>query len=379
MGYDLLIRGGRLIDAAQGLDERMDIGISGGNIADVAPGLNGSGAAEVIAADGLIVVPGLIDFHAHAMMLGGLGLGTDLDRVCASTGVTTFIDGGSTGAATFPVFKEFLMDHSKTRLRAFLHISTTGIADIEVGESTYLDLHDPERAAAVAKEHPELIIGIKARVQKDVVGDNGLEPLRLAKHAASLAGGLPVMVHVTDPPAPLEEIINLLDPGDIVSHFLHGKEWGILGNDNRIHAFVIEARQRGIIFDVAHGRHHVDFNVAKIAIGEGFLPDTISTDLTRAGMVQTVKDLPHTLSKFLNLGMGLSDVIACATANPARLLGMADRIGTLQKGAVADIAVFALETGEFQFEDTEGNTLEGPTRLTPQYTVRQGQGVWQIS
>ena len=379
MGYDLLIRGGRLIDAGQGVDERMDIGISGGNIVDVAPGLNASDAAEVIAADGLIVVPGLIDFHAHAMMLNGIGLGTDLDRVCKSTGVTTFIDAGSTGAATFPVFKEFLMDHSETRLRAFLHISTTGIADLEVGESTYLNLHDPERAAAVAKDHPELIIGIKARVQKDVVGDNGLEPLRLAKHAASLAGGLPVMVHVTDPPAPLEEIIKLLDPGDIVSHFLHGKEWGILGSDNRIHDFVIEARQRGIFFDVGHGRHHVDFNVAKAAIGEGFLPDTISTDLTRGGMAQIVKDFPHTLSKFLNLGMDLSDVIACATANPARLLGMADRIGTLQKGAVADIAVFALETGGFQFEDAEGNTLQGATRLAPQYTVRQGQRVWQIS
>jgi dihydroorotase len=379
MGYDLLIRNGRLIDTAQGLDERMDIGISGGNIVDVAPGLSASDAGETIDAGGLIVVPGLIDFHAHAMMLGGIGLGTDLDTFCSSTGVTTFIDGGSTGAATFPVFKEFMMDHSKTRLRAFLHISTTGIADLEVGESTYLNLHDPERAAAVAKDHPELIIGIKARVQKDVVGDNGLEPLRLAKHAASLAGGLPVMVHVTDPPAPLEEIVKMLDPGDIVSHFLHGKEWGILDKDNRIHDFVFEARQRGIFFDVGHGRNHVDFNVAKIAIGEGFLPDTISTDLTRGGMTRIVKDLPHTLSKFLNLGMDLSDVIAGATATPARLLGMADRIGTLQKGTVADIAVFALETGDFQFEDAEGNALQGTTHLIPQYTVRQGQRVWQIS
>ena len=164
-----------------------------------------------------------------------------------------------------------------------------------------------------------------------------------------------------------------------MSHFLHGKEWGILGSDHRIQDFVKEARAQGILFDVGHGRHHMDFNVAKIAVEEGFLPDTISTDLTRGGMVKTVKDFPHTLSKFLNLGMTLSDVIACATTNPARILGMADQIGALRKDAVADIAVFALEKGDFQFQDTEGNRLQGTIRLTPRYTVQQGQCVWQAA
>lgn len=377
MRYDRVIIGGRVIDPAAGVDERVDIGIIGEKIADVKPDIDRADAGDVIHADGLIVTPGLIDFHAHAMMLGGIGLGSDLDAVCNSTGVTTFVDGGSTGAATFPVFKEFLIDRADTRLRAFLHISSTGIADLDVGESTYLDLHDPERAAETAKNHPDLIVGIKARVQKEVVGKNGLEPLRLAKKAASLAGSIPVMVHVTNPPSPLTEILDMLEAGDVVSHFLHGKEWGILDANHRLIDSVLEARQRGIIFDVGHGRNHVDFNVARTAIDAGFLPDTISTDLTRGGMLGVVKDFPHTLSKFLNLGMTLSPVIACATANPARLLGMEGKIGTVQKGAFADIAVFDLKSGTFDFIDAEGNTLKGDTCLLPCHTIRRGKTVWQ--
>ncbi len=379
MGHQMVIKGGRVIDPASGLDARSDIGITGEKIVEVAPGLNVADAGEVIHADGLIVTPGLIDFHAHAMMLGGIGLNSDLDMVCNSTGVTTFVDGGSTGAATFPVFKEFLIDRADTRLRAFLHISTTGIADLDVGESTYLNLHDPERAAETAKNHPDLIVGIKARVQKEVVGENGLEPLRLAKHAASLAGGLPVMVHVTNPPTPLQQILELLDSGDIVSHFLHGKEWGILDENNQLIDSVIDARKRGIVFDVGHGRHHVDFNVARSTINYGFLPDTISTDLTRGGMAGIVKDFPHILSKFLNLGMTLSSVIACATVNPARLLGMGDKIGSLRKGAIADIALFELKSGVFDFEDAEGNNLKGDISLMPRHTIRRGKTVWKHS
>ena len=375
MKYDRVIKGGRVIDPASGVDARLDIGITGDKIADVATDL--SDAEAVIPADGLVVTPGLIDFHAHGMMLGGIGLGSDLDPVCNATGVTTFVDGGSTGAATFPVFKEFLIDRADTRVRAFLHISSTGIADLEVGESTFLDLHDPERAAETAKRHPDLIVGIKARVQKEVVGENGLEPLRLARRAASLAGGIPVMVHVTNPPVPLKQILEILEPGDIVSHFLHGKAWGILDKNHRLIDAVVEARQRGVLFDVGHGRNHVDFNVARTSIEAGFLPDTISSDLTRGGMVQTVKDLPHTLSKFLNLGMELSPVIACATANPARLLGMAGKLGTLQKGAIADIAVFDRQSGAFSFKDAEGNVLHGNACLVPHHTIRRGKTVWQ--
>jgi dihydroorotase len=204
-----------------------------------------------------------------------------------------------------------------------------------------------------------------------------LEPLRLAKQAASLAGGLPTMVHVTNPPVPLSQILDLLEPGDIVTHFLHGRGMGILNSDKRVSASVREAKQRGIIFDVGHGRNHLNFSVARRALDEGFLPDTISSDLTRRGKAGVVRNLLHCLSKFLNLGMDLPSVLACATINPARIMKMEGIIGTLREGACADIAVLSLESGEFVFEDCDGNTLRGQRRLAPQYTIRQGKLIWQ--
>ena len=283
MTYDLLIKNGRVIDPASGLDDQMDVAVKGNRIEAVASGIDASEATQVIDAKGLLVTPGFIDMHAHAFYLGDLGLGKDLETVCYSSGVTSLVDGGSAGAATFPGFKEYLIEPSDIRIFTFLHISSIGLADIDVGESTYLTLHDPQRAAETAMANRDLIYGIKVRQQAEVVGDNGLEPLRLAKQAAALAGGLPVMVHVTHPPVPLVQILEMLDPGDIVSHFLHGKANGVLNESSDIFPEVINARKNGIIFDVGHGRFHVSFDVSRTVFDQGFLPDTISTDLTRGG------------------------------------------------------------------------------------------------
>ena len=377
MYFDLLIKGGRVIDPAAGLDGKLDIGIAEGKISEISSDLDIAEAQEVIDAGKRIVTPGLIDLHAHALFVGGYGLGSELDHVCRSTGVTTLVDGGSSGAATFPVFKELLIDSSETMIRTFLHISTIGLADLTVGESTYLDLHQPEQAAETAKAYPETIVGIKVRQQAEAVGNNGVEPLRLAKRAALMAGGIPTMVHVTHPPVPLKQILELLDPGDIVTHFLHGKGMGILDEDGKISACVLEARKKGILYDVGHGSNHLDFDIARLAIKEGFLPDTISTDLTRKNMIGVVKNLPHTLSKFLNLGMDLGSVIVCATNNPAHILGMEGSIGTIKKGAIADIAIFDMESGDFLFEDSQGNVLAGKICLTPISTIRKGKVTWQ--
>jgi len=375
MKYDLLIKSGRVIDKSLGLDKQMDVGIKGDKIAEVGEGLNVQDAKQVLAANGFIVTPGLIDFHAHAF-IEARELGLETDQTCFSSGVTTMVDAGSTGAANFEGFKEFMLEKSKVRLLTFLHISTIGIADRLVGECTYLPYLNPERTAEMAKKYPKLILGIKVRQQKEVVGENGLEPLKLAKKAARLAGDLPVMVHVTNPPYSLNKILELLDPGDIVSHFLHGRGMGILNEDYRIFPWVYEAKKKGIIFDVAHGRNHLNFRVARIALQEGFLPDTISSDLTRIGKMGVVKNLLHCLTKFLNLGMDLASVLACATNHPARLLKLEDQIGTLKKGADADLAILALETGDFIYEDSDGNKMAGQYCLSPRYTISQGQVVW---
>jgi predicted amidohydrolase len=184
------------------------------------------------------------------------------------------------------------------------------------------------------------------------------------------------MVHVTDPPVPLSQILDLLEPGDIVSHFLHGRGMGILDEKKRVSVPVRTALERGFLFDVGHGRNHLNFSVARRALDEGFLPDTISSDLTRKGKASVVRNLLHCLSKFLTLGMDLPTVLACATANPARIMKKEGVIGTLKEGACADIAVLSLETGEFDFEDCDGNILKGQRRLACRYTIRGGKQVW---
>ena len=185
------------------------------------------------------------------------------------------------------------------------------------------------------------------------------------------------MIHVTNPPTPLDFILELLRPGDLVSHFLHGRGSGILDDSGRVKVAVREARRRGILFDVAHGRNHVNFSVARAAIEQGFFPDTISSDLTSGGAAGVVKDLPTTLSKFLNLGMPLEDVIRAATATPARVIGREGKLGTLKPGAIADAAVFEPEEGEFEFHDADRNTLRGRHRLTPYLTLKGGELRWQ--
>ncbi|NWF56163.1 MAG: amidohydrolase/deacetylase family metallohydrolase [Syntrophaceae bacterium] len=376
MKYDLLLKGGRVLDEAANMDYRGDVGIRGGTIAGVSPDINPAEARRVIEVGGLIVAPGLIDFHAHAFLQAN-ELGLETDPTCFSSGVTTLVDQGSAGAATFEGFKEFLIDRAETRLFAFLHISSIGLADLRVGESTYLPLLDPQRTAETARNYPGLILGIKVRQQKEAVGSNGLEPLRRAKKAASLAGGLPTLVHVTDPPVPLSHILELLEPGDVVTHFLHGRGMGILDDRQRVSVPVREARRRGLIFDVGHGRNHLNFPVARRALEEGFLPDTISSDLTRQGKAGVAKNLLHCLSKFLNLGMPLPSVLVCATGTPARLLNLGGVIGTLREGACADISVLSLESGQFVFEDCDGNVLQGEQRLSARYTIRRGRLVWQ--
>ena len=376
MPYDLLLKGGKIVDKASFPDRIMDIGVEGEIITEVRPGINPSEARRVIDVSGCLVAPGLIDLHAHAFV-GASELGVETDPTCLASGVTTLVDAGSTGAATFEGFKEFLIDRAQTRLLAFLHISSIGLADLQVGESTYLPFLNPLRCAEMAKKYPGLILGIKVRQQKENVGNNGIEPLKRAKKAAVLAGGLPTMVHVTNPPVPLSQMLDLLEPGDIVSHFLHGRGMGILDADRRIYASVREAREKGIIFDVGHGRNHLNFAVARQALDEGFLPDTISSDLTKGGKAGVVKDLLHCLSKFLTLGMDLPSLLACATNHPARIMKLEGTIGTLKKGACADVAVLSLETGEFVFEDCDGQTIQGQRRLAARYTIRRGKLVWQ--
>ena len=210
-----------------------------------------------------------------------------------------------------------------------------------------------------------------------VVGDAGIEPLRRAVRAAD-ALGKRVMVHVTTPPVPLAEMLALLRPGDVVTHFLHGRGDGILDAHGQIKKEVWQARERGVVFDVGHGRRHVNFEVARAAFAQGLFPDTISSDLNTPASQGVARDLPHTMAKFLNLGVPLAEVIRSVTARPAAVIDRAGVLGTLAPGSIGDVAVFEHERGDFEFEDNDGHRMGGRERLTPVLTVKDGEVWWRV-
>ena len=375
MRFDLILRNGHLIDPAAGVEGRRDLAFTAGRVAAVDTDIPAAEGREVVDVGGAYVAPGLIDLHAHAF-IAGHDLGVQTDPVCASSGVTTLCDAGSTGGANFAGLREYVMARAETRVLGFVHISAIGLSHLGIGEHCLLEYSDPDLAAAVAREHRDVVLGIKVREQVEVVAAHGLEPLRRGLRAAE-AAGLPVIVHVNNPPTEYGEVLALLRPGDIVSHFLHGRGSGILDAAGRIKPAVQEARRRGVVFDVAHGRNHVNFPVAEKAFAQGFFPDTISSDLTRPGRAGVVRDLPTTLSKFLSLGMPLPDVVRAATATPARAIGRSGELGTLARGAAGDAAIFTVDEGRFPYQDCDGHTLDGTRRWTPRLTVRAGRVWWQ--
>jgi dihydroorotase len=370
----LLLKGGEVLDPGAGLAGTLDVRVREGLVAAVGAGLALDGDA-VLDVAGMLVVPGLIDLHAHCFV-GASDFGPRTDDTARSTGVTTWVDGGSAGAGTFEGMRQWVLARSRVRMLAFLNISAIGLMYLKIGELNHLPYADVDAAIGAARDHADLIVGIKVRNQLEVVGDAGVEPLRRAVRAAEAIGGR-VMVHCTNPPVPMAELLALLRPGDVVSHFLHGRGHGLLDDKGQVRREVRQARERGILFDVAHGRMHVKFSIARAAIEQGFHPDTISSDLTMGGSAGCVKDLPTTMAKFLNLGMPLPDVIRAATATPAKALGREGRLGTLAQGAVADVAVFRLERGSFDFEDAHGDHLTGAQRLVPQVTLRAGELWWK--
>ena len=379
MQYDLLIKGGQVIDPGWPQYHKLqpaDVAIRDGRIAAVAADIPVDQAARVREVSGHIVCPGLIDIHAHTFV-NAHDMGAETDRRCAASGVTTLIDAGSAGSATFSGLRQYVANTSEVRLRCFIHLSALGLIHLRVGELMHMDYADPEGCARTIADNRDLAIGVKLRFSNNVVPDAaGTEPLRLARQAADMAG-VPLMVHITDALLPVPRILEFLKPGDVVTHCFHGFAYGIMGPEKKaILKEVWAAQKEGIIFDCAHGRMHFPFPFVRQALDAGFLPDTIATDLTLPSATRgPVFDLPTTMSKLLNLGMSLEDVIRCVTTNPARVIGEAEQLGTLRPGAIADLAALSLEQGEFDFIDTDQNHMTGEKKLVAQLTVKDGR-VW---
>jgi dihydroorotase len=377
MKFDLLISGGEVLDPAAGLRGVMDVGIAGGKIAAVAPSLPSDQALRTLSAKGRYVFPGLVDIHAH-VLVNGHDMGIDTDRCLRPTGVTTLCDAGSTGSSNFAGLRSVLDHHVRTRVRAFVNLSAIGITGTaRGGELAHFPYADPEGCAKTIKENPDLAIGVKLRFGPKLVWEYSAEPVKLARRTADMAGGVPMMMHITDSPLPLPALIEHMKPGDIVTHCYHGRNHGIMGQEKQfVLKEVVEAQRAGIVFDCAHGRNHFNFRMIEKALDQGFLPDTISTDLTLTSATKgPVWDLPTTMTKLLHFGMPLEQIVERATAAPARIMGYAGTVGTLKPGANADVAVFELRDGSFDLTDSDGNVVTAKRRLLAQATIKDGR-IW---
>jgi dihydroorotase len=377
MQYDLLITGGEVIDPGAGLRGIMDVAIAGGRIVAVAPSLNGNEAKRTVSAKGMLVMPGLVDIHAH-VLVNGHDMGIHTDDCCSGSGVTTLCDAGSTGSSNFAALRGMLEGHVRTNVRAFVNLSAIGVTGIKhAGELAHLPYADPEGCAQTIKDNADLAIGVKLRFGPGLVWEYSAEPVKMARRAAEMAGDVPMMMHITDSPIPLPELIAHMKPGDIVTHCYHGRNHGILGQEKQfVLKEIVEAQRAGIIFDCAHGRNHFSFRTLEKALDQGFLPDTISTDLTmRTATEGPVWDLPTTMTKLLHFGMPLDEIVRRSTAAPARIMGYEGIVGTLKPGANADVSIFELRDGDFEMRDSDGNVVTAKRRLLAQTTIKDGQ-VW---
>jgi dihydroorotase len=353
--YDLVIKGGRVIDASQRIDRVMDVAIRNGRIAALQANISGSDAAQVFDAKGKVVTPGLVDIHAHPRP------GEVSPERILSSGVTTVVDGGSRGASNI----EDMVDVAKkapNRVRLLINVARTGNNTVE-GELLKFENADAAAGRTAVRNHREIVVGVKARLSRPVVGNRDLDAIRRA-HEITGPFDIPLMVHIGDTYSALPEILGLLRRGDIVTHVYSPPPHGILDDNGRLFPEVREARRRGVLFDVGNGRNgHITWEVAERALQQGFIPDTISSDLNGAGLTDQVFDFPNVLSKFLLLGMGLTDVLACGTVNAAKSIPALKDLGTLRNGAVADITVLELTEGQFEFVDNVNTKRTGRQKL----------------
>ncbi len=368
--YDLLIANGTVVDPEHG-QRRLDVALRWGRIARLEASIPPDQCRQVLDATGCLVAPGLIDLHVHVYP-GVSHYGIEPDATCLAHGATTVCDAGSAGADTFEGLRRYVIDVSETRVFAFLNISAIGMVSALNNELEDLRHASPERAIAVCERHRDVIQGIKVRLSRSMVGKNGLEPLRLAKRAAE-AVGMPIMIHIGDTPDPLGEILQELRPRDIVTHCFHGRRHGILSEAGEIRPEVKRAADRGVVFDVGHGVGSFSFEVARKALAQGFLPGTISSDLHYYNVHGPVYDLATTMSKFMHLGLSLEDVLARTTTTPASLLGIADRLGAVREGFLADLVVLKLHEAVHEFEDSMQQRVTGSRWLEPLAVVRGGR------
>jgi dihydroorotase len=367
--YDTLIKGGRVVDPGSSLVGDLDVAIAGGKIAAVEAGISRESADKIIDASGKFVTPGLIDLHTH-IYWGATYWGIEPDPVAARSGVTTWLDVGSAGAYSFPGFRRYVAEASKARVYSLLNLSAIGLI-APTYEFANLDYCNVELASQIIEESRDLIVGIKARIDAFTTRGTGIKPLALARELADQVQ-LPLMVHIGTAPPTLDEICEYLRPGDILTHCFTGQANKIVEETGQVNANIKALHERGLILDIGHGAGSFSFETAERMLDQGFLPDVISTDIHQLAIQGPMFDMPTTLSKFLLLGMTIEQVIERATSAPAAAMRKPE-LGSLKPGGAADVALFAIEEGDFTFQDIHMNERKGTQRLVNMLTMIDGE------
>jgi dihydroorotase len=370
---DLILKGGRVVDPASGIDEIADIAFADGKVAAIGRDLP-AGGADIVSVAGKLVVPGLIDLHTHVYW-GGTSLGVDAAEIARQSGTATFVDAGSSGPGNFHGFRRHVIEPSPVRIVPILNISHAGIfafsTTVMVGECADLRLLDPRDCVRVIEANRDLIVGVKVRVGRTAGGNSGIAPLDMALEVAAETG-LPVMAHLDHPPPSRLEVLSRLRKGDILTHCFRPFPNAPVAPDGKVREEVAAARERGVIFDIGHGGGSFGFRTAEAMLAAGFLPDVISSDVHALSINGPAFDQITTMSKLLSLGMELDAVIRAGTAAPAAAIGRPD-LGHLRSGAVGDASVIELAEGAFDYRDVLGETRQGRLRLIASGLVVSGK------
>lgn len=363
-----MIRGGELRDPGQQLRRRADLGIRGGKIAAIEDSIPAASAIQTMDATGSMVTPGLVDLHTHCYV-GASGLGVDPDPVGARSGCTTWVDAGSFSYDQADGFRRFVVEPSRVRVYGYVYLYPSNRnPDMDVVK--YVRSFMKQTGDTVVRNR-DILLGIKVQVGSNMQGRYSSEFLKIARELCDQFQ-LPLLCHISFAPPDTDEVMAAMKPGDVVTHMYNQHTLGIIDGQGKVKASVREARQRGVLFDVGHGLGSFNLAAAKKAIGDGFLPDTISTDIYNLNINGPVYDMPVTMSKMLHLGLGVDDILRATTSAPARVVNRVPMLGTLQIGAPADVALLRIEEGSFPLTDSQRNTVTATRRLVCKGTVCRG-------
>ncbi len=372
--YDLILEGGRVFDPSQGLDTVSDVAFADGRVADVGPGLAASEAREIRDVSDKLVVPGLIDLHTHVYW-GGTSIGVDPELVARQSATATLVDAGTSGPANLLGFRRHVIEPAAPRILPYINVSFAGIfafsEAVMIGECRDIQMLNARECVRVAREHADIVVGVKVRVGMGAGGGSGIAPLDIAIEVADELT-IPVMAHLDFPPPSRREVLARLRPGDVLTHCFRSFPNSPATGSGRVREECREARRRGVIFDIGHGKGSFGFGTARAMLANDFPPDVISSDVHSLSIDGPAFDLLVTMSKFLCLGMPLSDVVGAATRAPADAIRR-DDLGSLRKGAVGDASVLDLRQGSFEYVDCDGETITGDRRLFPAGLVLGGQ------